>query len=104
MAQDVFVRVWERLAQFRGESAFTSWLHRLTVNFVLDEHRTEGRRVARVVAVEGLERIEQGVAVAAGEVAAVRVPTRTQGGYRIPREVAATEVDASLRALAQRGG
>lgn len=47
-AQDVFVRVWEKLAGFRGESAFTTWLHRLTVNEVLQARRTAGRRNARV--------------------------------------------------------
>ena len=39
-----------------------------------------------------------------GEVAAVRVPTRQEGQYKIPRAVAAAEVDATLRMLAQRGG
>src|SRR3989442_3362552 len=42
--QDAFVRAWERLATFRGESAFSSWLYRLTVNVVLLERRAERRR------------------------------------------------------------
>jgi RNA polymerase sigma-70 factor (ECF subfamily) len=46
--QDVFVRVWERLTSFRGESAFTSWLHRLAINTVLQAMRSDRRRVARV--------------------------------------------------------
>ena len=37
--QDAFVRAWEKLASFRGESRFGTWLHRLTVNVVLGEHR-----------------------------------------------------------------
>ena len=38
--QDVFVRLWDKLRLFRGESAFSSWLHRLAVNVVMNEHRT----------------------------------------------------------------
>ena len=37
--QDAFVRAWERLGSFRGESRFGTWMHRLTVNVVLGEHR-----------------------------------------------------------------
>ena len=49
--QDVFVRAWGKLASFRGESAFGSWLHRLAVNVVLNERRTSGRRERRVASV-----------------------------------------------------
>jgi RNA polymerase sigma-70 factor (ECF subfamily) len=43
LTQQTFVRVWERLASFRGQSAFSSWLHRVTVNVVVDEMRSRGR-------------------------------------------------------------
>lgn len=46
--QDVFVRLWDKLRSFRGESAFSSWLYRLAVNVVLNERRTSGRRERRV--------------------------------------------------------
>ena len=48
LTQDVFVRVWERLSSFRGESALETWLHRLAVNVVLESERATGRRLARV--------------------------------------------------------
>ena len=48
LTQDVFVRVWERLGTFRGESAFSTWLHRLAVNEVLQTLRSAGRRDRRV--------------------------------------------------------
>ncbi|MFH1763975.1 MAG: sigma-70 family RNA polymerase sigma factor [Gemmatimonadota bacterium] len=47
LTQDVFVRAWERLGSFRGESEFTTWLHRLAVNVVLQEGRAKGRRESR---------------------------------------------------------
>ena len=35
LSQEVFVQVFRKLDTFRGKSAFTTWLHRLTVNQVL---------------------------------------------------------------------
>ena len=35
ITQDVFVRAWEKLATFRGEAAFGTWLYRLAVNVIL---------------------------------------------------------------------
>ena len=31
-SQEVWVRVWRNITNFRGESAFTTWLYRITVN------------------------------------------------------------------------
>jgi RNA polymerase sigma-70 factor, ECF subfamily len=47
-AQDAWVRAWERLLTWRGDAAFGTWLHRLTVNVVLESFRAERRRLARV--------------------------------------------------------
>lgn len=47
LTQDVFVRAWEKLRLFRGESSFATWLHRLAVNVVLNERKTETRRRTR---------------------------------------------------------
>ena len=49
LTQDVFVRAWEKLPSFRGESAFSTWLHRLTVNVVLNERRVDVRDRGRNV-------------------------------------------------------
>ena len=40
LTQDVFVRAWEKLNTFRGESAFGTWLHRLAVNVILGRRQT----------------------------------------------------------------
>ena len=47
LTQDVFVRAWEKLHLFRGESSFATWLHRLTVNVVLNARKGEGRERSR---------------------------------------------------------
>src|SRR3982750_936843 len=47
LTQDVFVRAWEKLHLFRGEGAFGTWLHRMTVNVVLNARKSEGRRQSR---------------------------------------------------------
>ncbi len=48
ITQDVFVRVWQKLGTFRGDSAFATWLHRLAVNVVIERFRTEQVRRARM--------------------------------------------------------
>jgi RNA polymerase sigma-70 factor (ECF subfamily) len=47
LTQDVFVHVWQRLGTWRGESALSSWIYRLTVNLVLSNVRGEQRRHSR---------------------------------------------------------
>ena len=48
LTQDVFVRVWQKLGTFRGDSAFTTWLHRLTVNVVIERFRSDATRRQRL--------------------------------------------------------
>ena len=47
VTQDVFVRVWAKLGTFRGDSAFSTWLHRVTVNLVLGRRKKLGIRRER---------------------------------------------------------
>jgi len=49
LMQDVFIKAWRRLATFRGDSAFSSWLHRMVVNTMLENARSDRRRIARVL-------------------------------------------------------
>jgi RNA polymerase sigma-70 factor (ECF subfamily) len=49
LTQDVFVRLWQKLGTFRGDSSFTTWLHRLAVNVVIERFRTDQVRRARLI-------------------------------------------------------
>lgn len=55
LLQDVFVRAWERLISFKGQSAFGTWLHRLAVNVVLERLRSAKRDAGRHVSDEDEE-------------------------------------------------
>lgn len=84
LVQDVFIRVWERLDSFRGESEFSSWLHRVAVNVVMMDARSRSRRERRVQAVEDVGALERGAA-----------PTT---GLRLDLEAAITQLPEGARA------
>ena len=52
LAQDAWVRAWERLDSFRGDATFGTWMHRLTVNLLLDKRRSDVRWRRRIVSME----------------------------------------------------
>ena len=49
--QDTFIQVWGKLNDFRGESTFGTWLHRVAVNTVLGRMRKSRREQDRIRAV-----------------------------------------------------
>jgi RNA polymerase sigma-70 factor, ECF subfamily len=86
LTQDVFVRAWQKLESFRGESAFGTWLHRLAVNEVLGRRRADGRRGARVMIAEDLTIFES-----------ARVPA--QEGARLDLEAAVATLPEATRTV-----
>jgi len=48
LTQEAFVRAFERIGQFRGESSFGSWLHRLAVNVAMGSRRSRHREESRL--------------------------------------------------------
>jgi RNA polymerase sigma-70 factor, ECF subfamily len=42
LAQEAFLQLYRKIGTFRGESAFSTWLHRMTVNVVLMQLRKKG--------------------------------------------------------------
>jgi RNA polymerase sigma-70 factor (ECF subfamily) len=87
LTQDVFVRCWEKLGQFRGDSAFSTWLHRLAVNVVLNDRQTAKRERQRVD--DGYEDMD---AIASGDVRPLPVP-----GLSLDLEAAIAALPAGAR-------
>lgn len=47
LVQEAFVRAWNKLDLFHGDSSFGTWLHRLSANVALSDRRIRLRRVGR---------------------------------------------------------
>jgi RNA polymerase sigma-70 factor (ECF subfamily) len=61
LSQEVFIQLYRKAGSFRGESQFTTWLHRLTVNQVLMHFRRRGVKLEQVTEDgEEVQRIEPG--------------------------------------------
>ncbi len=46
--QEAFIQAWNKLSKFRGDSAFTTWMHRIAVNTVLGRIRKSKREHDRI--------------------------------------------------------
>src|SRR3954451_854670 len=60
VTQEVFLQVVRKLPTFRGESAFPTWLHRVTVNAALAHRRKQAAREDTHVANPLEDLLEQG--------------------------------------------
>ena len=49
LSQDAWVKGWQRLAQFHGESSFITWMTRIVINLCLDQLRKQKRQRAESI-------------------------------------------------------
>jgi RNA polymerase sigma-70 factor (ECF subfamily) len=89
-AQEVFLRVYRKVGEFRAEAAFTTWLYRVTVNVCVGQLRKRPRLAAASLEDETVREIaDDGPAVGAGMERAVdeelvrRVVAQLPEDYRV---------------------
>ena len=98
--QEAMISAFRRAGDFRGQSAVTTWLHRIVVNAAVDRLR---RRSVRSVNWSGDEDALEALAARGGGLAGTDAAGATPGGAPGPETADAVEVrlevDAALRTL-----
>jgi RNA polymerase sigma-70 factor (ECF subfamily) len=59
LSQEAWVKAWQRLAQFQGESSFATWMTRIVINLCLDQIRRQKRQ--RTDSIEEMDEESGGV-------------------------------------------
>src|SRR5687767_11518839 len=54
LTQEIFIRLWQKLDSFRGESEFKTWFRRMAINLCLNKLTDERRRTNRVFTTDDL--------------------------------------------------
>ncbi len=81
LLQEAFIRAWQKLHKFRGESAFLTWLHRLAVNVALSDRRIRVRKALRETS---MDEAAQRTAIGAKDVVAGLRKDLEQAIARLP--------------------
>jgi RNA polymerase sigma-70 factor (ECF subfamily) len=59
LSQEAWVKAWQRLIQFQGDSSFATWMTRITINLCLDQLRRQKR--VRAESIEEMDEESGGV-------------------------------------------
>ncbi len=78
--QETFIIAWQRLGEFRGESALGTWLHRIALNEVLGRRRKQATEARHLVAVGAQSTRTQGDSATLQDLerAIVKLPERAR--------------------------
>ncbi len=90
LSQEAWVKGWQRLNQFQGESSFATWMTRITINLCLDALRRQKRQ--RAESIEAMDEESGGVER--------HLPVITQNPTeRLERAELRSRIDAALGKL-----
>lgn len=90
LSQEAWIKAWQRLEQFQGDSSFATWLTRIVINICLDAMRRQKRWAA--------DSIEQ-LAEEKGGVERYLEPTQVDMLARLDREELRARIDAAMQQL-----
>ncbi len=92
LAQEAWVKAWQRLKQFQGDSSFVTWITRIVINLCLDQLRRQKRQ--RTESIEQMDEETGGVE----RQMPVITPNPTE---RLEREELRQRIDRGLAQLSQ---
>ena len=82
VTQEVFVQLWHKISQFKGQSKFSTWLHSVASNIAISYLRKHKNWLQKVVSIEGAGMDESRVALCQGlnglDKLIVRLPERAR--------------------------
>jgi RNA polymerase sigma-70 factor (ECF subfamily) len=77
LTQEIFLSAWRKLASFRGEAAFSTWLFALARNACIDRSRRKGARPQQQLAIAASEEVTAADDPDSATVAAILALART---------------------------
>ena len=90
LSQEAWVKAWQRLVQFHGDSSFLTWMTRIVINLCLDHLRRQQR-----IRSESLEQLEED----SGGVERQMPPVEARPAENLDRQELRKRIDAALAQL-----